>query len=109
MQISFYRSFPRVRGAVRIYSSNFFFLQSLSRVHAILEVDKKDGEVIIYDNKSMNHTWKDNKKLKPQVRYNLTGGEKLKFGCVCAVFQLHVTAKDVSAENSTFLGNEKGK
>lgn len=73
-----------------------------------MEVDKRDGEIIIYDNKSMNHTWKENKKLKPLVRYQLSGGEKLKFGSVCATLQIHSSIRDASTENSTFLGQEKG-
>ena len=79
----------------------------MSRVHAIIEVDKKDGEVCIYDNKAMNHTWKDNKKLKPLVRYHLQGGENLRFGSVSAVFQIHSNTKEKDKENSTFL--TKGK
>ena len=73
-----------------------------------MEVDRKDGEVLIYDNKSMNHTWKDDKKLKPLVRYQLSGGEKLKFGVVPAVLQIHSKSNDVSESNSTFIGTEKG-
>ena len=79
----------------------------MSRVHAILEVDKKDGEVIIYDNKTMNHTWRNNKKLKPLVRYQLLGGEQLKFGSVSAVFKIHSTTTERTNDNSTFLS--KGK
>ena len=91
---------------------NILYSQSLSRVHAVLEVDKKDTkEIYIYDNKSMNHTWRNNKKLKPHVRYQLDGGEKLKFGPLNAVFQIYSTADDSnnSASNSTFLGSVKGK
>lgn len=86
----------------------FVHFQSLSRVHAVIEVDKKDGEVNLYDNKSMNHTWKDNKKLKPQVRYNLTGGERLKFGNVSAIFQIQTdTCHDHSSNNqSTYLADK---
>ena len=79
----------------------------MSRVHAIIEVDKKDGEVLIYDNKAMNHTWKDNKKLKPLVRYQLKGGEIFRFGSVSAVFQIQSNTNDNNKENSTFL--TKGK
>ena len=56
----------------------------------------------------MNHTWKDDKKLKPLVRYQLSGGEKLKFGVVPAVLQIHSKSNDVSESNSTFIGTEKG-
>ena len=79
----------------------------MSRVHAILEVDKKDGEVLIYDNKALNHTWKDNKRMKPLVRYHLQGGEHLKFGSVSAVFQIHTNSTVKSNESSTFI--TKGK
>ena len=79
----------------------------MSRVHAIIEVDKKDGEVLIYDNKAMNHTWKDNKKLKPLVRYQLKGGETLRFGSVSAVIQIHSNTKENNKENSTFISNGK--
>ena len=85
----------------------FFLFQSLSRVHAAIEVDRKDGEVNLYDNKSMNHTWKNDKKLKPQVRYNIAGGEKLKFGNVSAIFQIQKeTCHDRSSNRrSTYLAD----
>ena len=57
----------------------------------------------------MNHTWRDNKKLKPFVRYRLAGGEKLKFGSVSATFQIHSTTIDDSTDQSTFLGADKSK
>jgi pSer/pThr/pTyr-binding forkhead associated (FHA) protein len=41
--------------------------QSLSRVHAVIEVSR-DGSVVIYDDHSMNGTYRNNKKLKPGVR-----------------------------------------
>ena len=75
----------------------------------MLEVDKRDGEVLIYDNKSMNHTWRDNKKLKPLVRYQLEGGEKLKFGCVSGVLKLHSQTNDASKTTATYIGAETGK
>ena len=56
----------------------------------------------------MNHTWKDDKKLKPLVRYQLLGGEKLKFGFVSAVLQIHSKSNDASKSNLTFLGTENG-
>ena len=51
----------------------------------------------------MNHTWKNNKKLKPLVRYQLLGGEQLKFGSVSAAFKIHLNSTEKNNENSTFL------
>ena len=68
--------------------------KSLSRVHAVIEVSR-DGHVMIYDNNSMNCTYKNGHKLKPEVHYALEGGETLKFGDVEAIFST-VTVSDHS-------------
>ena len=76
-------------------------------MHAVIEADNKNGEVSLYDNKSKNYTWKDGKKLKPEVRYNLTGGESLKFGNASATFQIQAHAYEdrISNNQSTPLAN----
>ena len=73
----------------------------------MIEVDKENGEVSLYDNKSKNCTWKDGKKLKPEVRYNLTDGETLKFGNASAIFQIQAFAYEDRSSNSrsTHLAN----
>ena len=68
---------------------------SLSRVHAVIEADQ-DG-VTIHDNKSSNGTKKGGMNMKPQVRYNLENGDKLKFGDLLATFKtVSSDAKDES-------------
>ena len=68
---------------------------SLSRVHAVIEADQ-DG-VTIHDNKSSNGSKKSGMTLKPQVRYNLENGDKLKLGDLLATFKtVFQDAKDES-------------
>ena len=75
----------------------------------MVEADKSDGELVIYDNTSMNHTWKNDKKLKPLVRYSLCGDDKLTFGNVKAVFRLQQNRNDQGKNDSTFLAGGSSK
>ena len=74
----------------------------------MIEADKSDGELAIYDNDSMNHTWKNDKKLKPLVRYSLSDDDKLLFGNVKAVFRLQQNPND-DGKNKTYLADSNSK
>ena len=68
---------------------------SLSRVHAVIEADQ-DG-VTIHDNKSSNGTKKGGMNMKPQVRYALEDGDRIKLGDLLATFK--AVSRDAKNDN----------
>ena len=68
-------------------------LQTLSRVHAILEIDDVSS-MFIQDNHSLNKTYRNKMQLKPEVHYALEGGETIVLGEVKLKFEVVKAAED---------------
>ncbi|XP_058023796.1 mediator of DNA damage checkpoint protein 1 isoform X3 [Ahaetulla prasina] len=62
---------------------------SVSKMHAVIEVPSSHGPHLLYDQGSMNRTRRQRLNLIPQVRYSLQDGDTLLFGDVgCQYFIL---------------------
>ena len=78
-----------------IETDSFFFTQTLSRVHAVLEA--KDGNhFLIHDQGSSNKSWRNAFQLEPQVRYACQHLDQLTFGEV----KMRLTVKEQADEAS---------
>ncbi len=72
-------------------------LQTLSRVHAIIDIDDLSS-MTIHDNHSLNKTFRNDLQLKPDVHYALEGGELLSMGEVKLRFTIAKKQDEKAAE-----------
>jgi pSer/pThr/pTyr-binding forkhead associated (FHA) protein len=58
---------------------------AISRYH--IKISIEDNQVFVYDMETINGTWLDGERLKPNVPYPLRGGEEIQIGDLRLVYQ----------------------